>query len=334
MDLEDINSVLKYLKVKYKEANDFYMMKTVCHGGNSDKLYLYKNTLMFVCYTHCGNMNVYQLISKVKHVSIGEAHNIFDLVTKGKKINSFSFVDSQNPMDKFKKKDVERESVEFIDPKILNIYYDLYSDDWIKQGISMRTQDKFGIKFSITDNAIIIPHKFYNGKLIGVRERNFDKYMVDEGRKYMPVYYHGKSLRYPIRENLYGLYENKKSICSSRKIILFEAEKSVMMLDSFYNGQGNGVALSGSSLSNRQIELISNLPIDEVIVGLDKEYSNDNVRSEDVRKQMIEKKFSKLSGRFAVSVLWDLNNLLDKKDSPTDKGKKIFEKLMKQRLFL
>ena len=80
--------------------------------------------------------------------------------------------------------------------------------------------------------------------------------------------------------------------------------------------------MSGSSLSNRQIELISNLPIDEVIVGLDKEYSKDNVRSEDVRKQMIEKKFSKLSGRFAVSVLWNLNNLLDKKDSPAYKGKK------------
>ena len=71
--------------------------------------------------------------------------------------------------------------------------------------------------------------------------------MLGEGRKYMPVYYHGKSLRYPIRENLYGLYENKENICSSRKIILFEAEKSVMMLDSFYNGQGNGVALSGMS---------------------------------------------------------------------------------------
>jgi len=63
MDLEDINSVLKYLKVKYKEANDFYMMKTVCLGGISDNVYLYKNSLMFVCYTHCGNLNVYQLIS-------------------------------------------------------------------------------------------------------------------------------------------------------------------------------------------------------------------------------------------------------------------------------
>lgn len=334
MDLEDIKNVLKYLKIKYKENDDSYVMKTVCHGGDSNKLYLYKNTLMFVCYTHCGNMNVYQLISKVKHVSINEAHDIFNLVTKGEKIKGFSFVDSQNPMNKFKKKNIEREEVKFIDPKVLNIYYDFYSDDWIEQGISMKTQDKFGIKFSIMDDAIIIPHRFYNGKLIGVRERNFNEYMLDSGRKYMPVYYQGKSLRYPIRENLYGLYENKKNICNSRKIILFEAEKSVMMLDSFYNGLGNGVALSGSSLSNRQIELISKLPIDEVIVGLDKEYSNDDVEGEDIRKQMIEKKFSKLSNRFAVSVLWDRNNLLNEKDSPTDKGKIIFERLMKQRLFL
>ena len=41
-------------------------------------------------------------------------HDIFDLVTKGKKINNFSFVDSQNPIDKFKKKDIERESIQLL----------------------------------------------------------------------------------------------------------------------------------------------------------------------------------------------------------------------------
>lgn len=333
MEIKQILNVLKYLDINYKEFDDFYRMKTVCHGGNSDKLYLYKNTMMFVCYTHCGNMSVYNLISKVKGISFGEAHSIFDLVNEGKQINGFSFGEAINPAKKFKKHQIERENVNYLDDSILDHYYKFAAGGWIEEGISIRTQIKFNIRFSIIDNAIIIPHYLYNGKLIGIRERNLNKIEVDEGKKYIPVYYHGKSLKYPIRENLYGLYENKNNICKSRKIILFEAEKSVMMLDTFYNGLGSSVALSGSSLSDRQAQLISSLPVDEVIIGLDKEYSDD-ISSQEMRRNIIEKKFGKLTNRFSVSVIWDSNDLLDLKDSPTDKGKQVFEKLMQNRLFI
>lgn len=334
METEKVLSVLKYLKIDYKEFDDFYRMKTVCHGGDSDKLYLYKNSNMFVCYTHCGNMTVFDLISKVKHVSINKAYYIFNLVNdKNSKIEGFSFESEINPGLKFEKRSINREKVNYLDDSILKYYYNFASSRWIDEGISIETQNKFNIRFSIIDNAIIIPHYLYNGKLIGVRQRNLNQIEVDEGKKYVPVYYNNRSLKYPIRENLYGLYENKDNIVKSRKIILFEAEKSVMMLDTFYHGHGMAVALSGSSLSDRQAQLISKMPVDEVIIGLDKEYSDD-LNSQLIRKEIIEKKFNKLNSRFSVSIIWDNQNLLDQKDSPTDKGKQVFEKLMQNRLFV
>ena len=41
-----------------------------------------------------------------------------------------------------------------------------------------------------------------------------------------------------------------------------------------------------------------------------------------------------LRGIVDVYVIWDTNNILDYKDSPSDKGKKIFEQLYKERIRL
>lgn len=49
-------------------SNGSFVSRTICHGGDSHKLYYYNNTHLFKCYTQCpeDSFDIYQLIMKVK----------------------------------------------------------------------------------------------------------------------------------------------------------------------------------------------------------------------------------------------------------------------------
>lgn len=217
----------------------------------------------------------------------------------------------------------------------MNIYEDIYYKGWINEGISIETMKKFNIKNSISDQQIIIPHYDEDGRLVGVRCRNLNKDLVNAGKKYMPVFNNGTLLNHPTGSVLYGLNFNKKNIEKYRKIILFESEKSVLQLDSMMPDMSIGVCLSGSNLTDYQVEILKSLQIDEVIIALDKEFEKIGDEEEKYFAKKIEKSiYSKLSAFFKVSVLWDVNQLLEKQMSPTDNGKEVFYKLFTNRIFL
>ncbi|MDU8954157.1 MAG: hypothetical protein E7G37_10285, partial [Streptococcus sp.] len=84
-----------------------------------------------------------------------------------------------------------------------------------------------------------------------------------------------------------------------------------------------------------QLNLIKNLPLEEVIIAVDKEFENIGDTLEKYYAEKVEKTIAnKLKPYFSVSVVWDKNNLLDLKDSPTDKGKDIWLKLFRDRISL
>ena len=47
--------------------------------------------------------------------------------------------------------------------------------------------DKFDIRYSISQNRIIIPHRDVHGRLVGVRCRVLNEWEVENLGKYMPV---------------------------------------------------------------------------------------------------------------------------------------------------
>ena len=77
--------------------------------------------------------------------------------------------------------------------------------------------------------------------------------------------------------------------------------------------------------------MILSLNVDEVILAFDKQYTV--IDSEEYK--LWDNKFKKIASLFTpyvnFSIIRDYNNLLDYKDSPTDKGKDIFLKLYKDR---
>ena len=80
--------------------------------------------------------------------------------------------------------------------------------------------------------------------------------------------------------------------------------------------------------------MIIDLGVEEIVLAFDKEYDSygDNEYIEYEKKLL--KQFQGLEQRCRCSYIIDKNNLLDKKDAPLDKGKEVFEKLMRERVFI
>lgn len=333
----DIITLLNELGAEPYEQNGQIIARTVCHNGNSHKLYYYSDTQMFHCYTNCGSFDIFELIQKESGREFSESFSyIRDYFGYENSLTDYSYNDiiDLTFFNKFNKV-IHYEPLKILSEKVLNRYDDNYHISWVKEGIMPSTMKKFDIKMSITDQQIVIPHRDENGNLVGVRARNLNKEVVDKGMKYAPVKQGNTFLNHPTGATLYGLYENKENIESVKKVVLFESEKSVLQLDSFYHGYGIGVCMSGSSFSDRQLDLIKNLPIEEVIIAVDKEFENIGDTLEKYYAEKVEKTIAnKLKPYFSVSVVWDKKGLLDIKDSPTDRGKSIWLELFRNRISL
>ena len=332
----DLDKVLEYYSMEYQDKGKYYQIRSYCHhhhGAGDYKLYAYFNddsSVSMYCYSNCGSMNLVGFMMNYRDISYPQAMSELNMIIGGKRIDGFFSQDLYNPATLINHTKVEEQEVSEISKKLLERYHPYAYGGWVDEGIGVETQSKFGIRYSISENKIIIPQLDVNGRLIGVRGRSLNQYEIDNFGKYRPVRYKGKTLSYPTSLNLYGLFQNKRNILNAGRVVVFESEKSVMQLDTIMNGRGNGVALSGSSISNWQINELSKLGINEVVVGLDKDYQDEEARK--LRAEMIVKMFKKMLLRFNVSVLFDdCGGVLGYKDSPTDRGEEAFLKLMRAR---
>lgn len=340
---QDVYSLLDHLGADPQETKtNVISSSTICHnhdGNGKHNLRYYSDSHGFNCFSECGHMSVYDFVGKVLDLDFYESfkyvlsffnQSMYDMDMKQE---SYEDVVDLGFFDREETKEVQ--SLNEIDNKVLNIYYDLYYQGWIEEGITTETMEKYKIKNSIVDRQIIIPHYDEFDRLVGVRCRNLDKDLVNEGKKYMPVINNGEMLNHSTGSVLYGLNFNRENIERVQKVILFESEKAVMQLDSFMPNMSIGVCLSGSNLTNRQVDILKGLDVNEVIICLDKEFHK--VGDDEERyfaKKIEETILNKLSTFFVVSVVWDRKSKLDYKMSPTDKGKNVFIELLNDRIIL
>lgn len=328
-----------------KETSHFWISDTVCHHGTKDKLYFYKDTKVFYCYTECGSMDIIDVVANYNGFDKSDLYksinwicsklNIIDCtVGFGKKqiLSDWEFILQY-------KKQISRDSntnkLPEIDERVLNMFQKIYSSQWIVEGISIETMRKYNILYSTWKQEIIIPHYDSNNRLIGIRGRTmiYDNEVLFG--KYTPFKVGKIMYNHPLGQNLFGLNVNKKEINKRHKILLVEGEKSVLQADTMFGDNNFTVALCGNSLSEYQKNIILNLDVDEVIIGLDRQFkevdSNEAFRwAQHIKKQII----NKLSAYVKVSVLWDIDGLLPYKASPTDCGKDILLKLFDTKIYV
>lgn len=339
LTINDMYSLLHHLGAEPEIRNSVIYCKTICHNGDGHNLRYYSDTYSFYCFSHCSSMSIYDLVGKTLDLEFYESFKyVLSFFNYSLSDISFKNESYENSIDisffeRGNKKEIKTNKK--LNSNILNNFYDLYYKAWIDEGITIETMKKFNIKNSIADKQIIIPHYDEDDNLIGVRCRNLNEELVNNGKKYMPIYYNGEILNHSTGSALYGLNFNKESINKHKKIILFESEKAVMQLDSYMSDMSIGVCLSGSNLTNYQVEILKKLDINEVIIALDKEYENIGTDEEKFYAKKIQKSIvDKISSFWSVSIIWDVHNLLDKKDSPTDRGSEVFKELFYNRIFL
>lgn len=329
--------------IRVGSNNNEILFRTICHGGGSHKLYFYRDSKEFHCYSNCGHMDIITLVQKIKNLTSSES---ISYISNKLGFGNYSMVEGfcDTPTTSIdleilsryeeqpKQIDMSRE-FKYINEDTLERFYKYYHPAFYDDGISIQTLYKFGIRYDILNRRIIIPHRDELGGLIAIRCRNLDEEMVKAGFKYMPITVDKVLLSAKTSKYLYGLYYNKDNIKKLKKVILLESEKAVMQLDTILEGSNIGLALMSSSLSLIQVELLKELGVEEVIIALDKEYEEYGSREEKVYAMKIRKGIiNKLLPYFTVSVMWDRDNTLGLKESPTDRGKEAFYKLFRERI--
>ena len=186
-----------------------------------------------------------------------------------------------------------------ISPKILTYYKNRVNDLFLNDHISYETQQEFQIGYDDFTNRITIPIFSEIGDLVGVKGRLFKKQLNEYDLKY--IY-----LEPCQRSNIiYGLNKTIPYIKRAGKIFVPEAEKGVLQLWDY--GDRNVGATGGKELSTQQIELLTRLSVDIILV-----------QDKDVGIEELECTANKFVENIPIYYIYDKDNILDEKESPTD----------------
>ena len=334
LTVEHVESILKRLEIPYEDKGAFLLMPTYCHNHKSEdaskKLYFYKNSKMFMCYTECGSMTIFKFLKNFYDAQGMEYewyNDIYRVIVGDVKPEGLTQPKYQS-LRTIYGSNRRPGALNVYNDGVLDCFIKKYPVEWLKDGISKEAMDKYDIRFSISQNKIIIPHRDVNGGLVGIRGRALNQWEIENIGKYMPVQIESTWYKHPLGLNLYGLYENKQVIRENGICYVFEAEKSVLQMESF-SIPNCGVAICGSQFNKFQLGLlIRECSPHEIILCLDTEELPGETKYFDKLWNIC----NKYKEYCAFSFVYDRKGLTKLKDSPTDNGEEIFKKLIATRV--
>jgi DNA primase len=182
--------------------------------------------------------------------------------------------------------------------------------NWLDQGLSIRTQKYFHVGIDVKSDRITFPIHNRSGELIGVKARYVGKNKeIEDKYKYLYLVPCNKSIEF------FNFHRALPHIVSQKEVIVVEGAKTVMYLHQW--GYRNAISIEGDTLSDEQIKLLKELGIDIKYIF---------VWDKDKDVQFVYNEINRLKGRMRYSI-YDKDNLLSDKDSPSDKGKETWIKL-------
>lgn len=337
LDVESIKKLLYKLGAKdIKETDTYLVTNTICHNIDvsqaSMKLYFYKDRKIFYCYTECQSMSIFKFLKtyyETRQIEYDWYEDIYNVILNCGNFSikeGFDKVNYENLKDKYQKKEVKK--LEIYPNGIMDIFMKNYPIEWLNDNITKRAMDKYNIKYSISQHKIIIPHYDINGNLVGIRGRALDEWEIKNIGKYMPIQIEKKWYKHPLGLNLYGLNLNKDNIKKYGICYIGESEKFCLQIESF-SFPNCSCAVCGSQFNKYQLELlIKYCQPNEIVICFDKEEK----KGEDKYFNKLYNMCKKYINYCNISFIYDRDNLLELKNSPTDRGQKIFEELLRKRV--
>ena len=336
LDDDKVKQLLDNLNIPFEDKGSYILMPTVCHNANVDeaswKLYYYKNSHIFQCYTECGSQTIFTFL-KNYYDTRNIVYDWYEDILQAILNCSNAQFHEQNP-DQYKSiqenyaPQKDRHSLPSYPEGILDVFVKYYPIEWLNDGISRAAMDKFNIRFSPSQNRIIIPHYDAAGRLIGIRSRALNQWDIENFGKYMPIQIENKWYSHPLSLNLYGLNITKENIRKTGIAYLFEAEKSVLQFDSF-SMLNCAASVCGNKLNKYALDiLIHECHPREIVICFDQE--------EEPKSSAYFNKLYALCQKYSAysnfSFIYDKEHLLSLKDSPSDHGEQTFKRLLDTRV--
>ena len=324
---------------RYNETEDYVLFPTICHNVDSSeasmKLYYYKNNKVFVCYTACQGMSIFNFLKhyyEERQIEYDWYQDVYEVVCNCSNFRAqegFIKPAYKSLKDRYTVKRKEVELPEY-SKNVLECFVKKYPDEWLNDGISEKAMDTFDISYSISQNKIVIPHYDINGRLVGIRGRALNEWEVENVGKYAPIRVENVWYKHPLSMNLYGLNITQKNIRAHSICFLFESEKSVMQAESF-RLPNCSVAVCGSNFNKYQLNiLMKTCAPHEIVLCFDKE----ELPGEDKYFNKLWDICQKYKNYCNFSFIYDREGLLNLKDSPTDRGEETFIKLLGKRVIV
>ena len=349
LDVEEIYDLLELWGGEPEYTDGGLIAQTICHnrpGEGSRKLYYYQNTKLFHCYTGCvdPSFDIFDLSIKIAKNQKNEDWELYDAMDYIAHYFGLEGEEAEKEEEKLQDWEIfkrhviiSKEESGFIqlkeyNPIILTRFSYPRITSWEKEGILPEVSRKNLIGYYAGGNQITIPHFDIDGRFIGLRGRFLAEEQTNKYGKYMPLKIGKQQYNHPLSMNLYNLNNSKENIRHSGTAIVFESEKSCLMMQSYY-GENNdiSIAVCGSSLSAYHIKLLKSLGVREIIVAFDRQFQE--IGDEEFKRLKnkliyLEKKYGNV---VKLSVIFDKNMITSYKAGPLDEGQEKFEILLKER---
>jgi len=290
-------------------------------GRNPTSMVLNLDTLSFHCFSTNSKGNLYTLIMQRKDMNFPNALKwVADYAGLDKEEYD---IDIQLPFGGFFQ-GLVREisepefSMKTYDKSELDEYKGFYNTMFLKDGISFESQEKFNIGYDVLSNRVTIPIYSLDNKLIGIMGRYNGKCEKEE--RWLPIIPCSRSL------TVYGFNENYQSIQEKGMTVIFESEKSVMQCHSF--GCNIALATSGCHISDTQAKHIKSMFLPKIILAYDEGLSEEDIIAEAEKLKMDNQIYKN-----QVGYIYDREHKYlpeGSKASPSDLGKEVFSKLVKE----
>lgn len=338
------------------EYTDFGILSTtICHnlpGEGSKKLYYYKNSGLFKCYTGCdASFDIFELLSKVMDVQFNKQFDLnqsvmwivhkYNLSGQQAEDTDNTDLDDWKYLTNYERlKDVGSNvnilELKEYNPDILSRFnYSVKLAPWLNEGISQLALDNALIGFYPGGDQITIPHFDQTGRFIGLRGRTLCEKEGEVYGKYRPIKVNQTQYNHPLGMNLYNLNNSRKNIQLMKKAIVFEAEKSCLKYQSYFGIENDiSVACCGSSITAQQMQLLLDAGAQEIIIAFDRQFKEIGDDEFLKLKKSLLKIRDKYKNYVTISFIFDKKRITGYKASPIDEGKDKFLQLFKERIIL
>lgn len=220
------------------------------------------STLRFYVFSTNQKGNIFSLIMDIKRCSFPDALK-FAASKAGISQNELE-IKTRWPFDGFFLKLIPNYTEELEDLKTypeetLDPYSGKYNLQFVRDGISLKCQEKYGVGYDMESNRITIPERAMDGSLVGIMGRaNYD---CPHDKRWYPL------ISCPRSKTLFGYTQNYQRIQETGNVVLFESEKAVMQCDSF--GSNIALATCGCHVSETQTKYIQKLFPKKIILAYD-----------------------------------------------------------------